>query len=221
MITVWGRRNSLNVQKVMWTLGELGLEYQRHDAGGSFGFDANYPSINPNATVPTIRDGELTQYESNACVRYLARNYGFNTLCPVDPVDAAQADQWMDWQSNTFSGPFFAVFFNKIRLPIAKSDAEKIETGVSGCANLLVQLDQQLIGQTFILGDTLTMADIPLGTLLFRYFEMEIERPDLPNVERYYAALTSRRAYQKHVMVPFGRNSDEWQIEEKNNAGVQ
>ena len=89
MITVLGRRNSANVQKVMWTLGELGLAYQRHDVGGSFGYPDDYP--NPNRVVPCIRDGDLTLYESNACVRYLARRYGAGSLWPQDPA-AAIAD---------------------------------------------------------------------------------------------------------------------------------
>ena len=60
----------------MWTAGELGIEYAREDMGGSFGFSDEYLRLNPNKVVPTIRDGDLSLWESNACVRYLARTYG-------------------------------------------------------------------------------------------------------------------------------------------------
>ena len=50
MISVLGRRNSANVQKVMWSLGELHLPYQRNDVGGSFGYPEDY--ANPTRLFP-------------------------------------------------------------------------------------------------------------------------------------------------------------------------
>jgi glutathione S-transferase len=220
-ITVWGRRNSMNVQKVMWTLGELGLDYQRHDVGGSFGVDDQYKAKNPNAVVPTIEDGELTLYESNACVRYLARQYGTGSLWPSDVKDAALADQWMDWQCSTFGAGFFMIFMNKIRVPADQSNPDQIRKGEQQTAHLLQQLETKLEQTDYMVGNTLTMADIPISALLYRYFMMEIERPSLPAVEAYYQRLTARPAYQKHVMIPFGRNAEEWLTEEKRNAGLQ
>lgn len=220
-IIVWGRRNSMNVQKVMWALGELNLDYQRNDMAGSFGIDDQYTAKNPNAVVPTIEDGELTLYESNACVRYLARQYGIGSLCPSDVKTAAIADQWMDWQCSTFVNGFFMIFLNKIRVPAAKSDPSQITKGEQQTAHLMNQLETRLEQNDYLAGETLTMADIPIGAMLFRYFTMEIQRPSLPAVEAYYQRLTSRPAYQQHVMIPFGRNSDEWLIEEKRNAGLQ
>ena len=221
MITVWGRRNSMNVQKVMWTLGELGLDYQRHDMAGSFGVTDHYLQMNPNAVVPTITDGDLTLYESKACVRYLARAYDQGSLCPQDEKAAAVADQWMDWQCNTFSQGFFMVFFNKIRLPAQSSNPSLIEKGLSQSAALLKQLDHHLSDNKYLAGNEFTMGDIPLGAMLYRYFTMDIPRPELPMVERFYQLLCDRSAYEKHVMIPFGTNSDEWLIEEKRNAGIQ
>lgn len=220
-IIVWGRRNSMNVQKVMWTLGELGLDYQRNDMAGSFGIDDHYKTKNPNAVVPTIEDGELTLYESNACVRYLARQYGTGSLCPSGLKDAALADQWMDWQCSTLGSGFFMIFMNKIRVPSEKSSQEQIMKGEQQTAQLLQQLETKLTQNNYLLGNILTMADIPIGAMLYRYFMMEIKRPPLPAIEAYYQRLIARPNYQKHVMIPFGRNSDEWLKEEKRNAGLQ
>jgi glutathione S-transferase len=217
MITVLGRRNSLNVQKVMWTLGELNVAYERRDVGGSFGYPDDYP--NPNKVVPTIKDGDLVVWESNACVRYLARTYGQATLWPTDRTTLATADMWMEWHRSDISSAFFPLFQMLIRgFP---STPEKIKKCERDAGRIFAQLDRQLSGKHFITGDTLTMADIVNGALLYRYFTLPIERPSLPNMEAWYARLIERPAYRKHVMVEYGRNTEEWAQHEKANEGLQ
>lgn len=221
MIEVWGRRNSLNVQKVMWTLGELELDYLRHDIGGSFGAGEQYLAMNPNGVVPTIRDDDLVLYESNACVRHLARNYGFGYLCPADVREAAIADQWMDWQCSTLSGAFFEVFVNKVRTPAAQRNEPQMQRGLAQTTALLRQLESRLKTSDFIVGDELTMADIVIGAHLYRYYTMDIVREPLPALEQYYKRLCARPAYQYHVMIDCGRDPEEWLAQEKKNAGLQ
>ena len=216
MIEVLGRRNSANVQKVMWAIGELGLEYTRHDVGGSFGYPDDYP--NPNQVVPTIKDGDLTVWESGACVRYLAREYGQRSLWPDDRNTLAIADQWMEWHRSDFSNAYFPTFMNLVRVGRSAADlADSIEK----CAAAYQQLETQLAGQDFIAGNTLTMGDIPTGTVTYRYFEMTIDRPSLPNVEAWYQRLCDRPAFRYHVMIPFGTNPEEWAAEEQKNADIQ
>lgn len=225
-IEVIGRRNSANVQKVMWTLGELGLGYQRTDAAGSFGLPDGYSALNPNPVVPTIRDGDLVLWESNACVRHLARTYAdhpgaTSNLCPQDSQSLALADQWMEWSRSDYSQHFFQVFLNKIRLPQGKARPELVAPAVAALGKVYAQLDAHLAKHAFVGGQDFSMGDIPAGTFTYRYMEMDIERPGLPNVERWYQALTQRPAYAQHVMIPFGRNSAEWDAAEQANAGIQ
>jgi glutathione S-transferase len=75
MLKIWGRANSINDQKVLWCCGELGLQYDRIDAGNEFGVTKTpqYRVLNPNGLVPTIEDGDFQLWESNIIVRYLAR----------------------------------------------------------------------------------------------------------------------------------------------------
>ena len=217
MITVLGRRNSANVQKVMWTLGELDLPYVRENVGGSFGYPDAY--ANPNQVVPSMVDGDLTVWESNACVRYLARTYGEGSLWPRDPAILAQADMWMEWQRSDISMHFFTMFQALVRgLP---STPEKIEKMAAGCGQCFVQLNAQLAGNHYICRDDLTMADIAIGVMMFRYFTLPIERPELPHVEAWYARLCERPAYAKHVMIDYGANVDEWHAHEVANADIQ
>ncbi len=217
MIEVLGRRNSANVQKVMWTLGELGIAYQREDVGGSFGYPAGYP--NPVQVVPTLRDGALVVWESNACVRYLARRYGAGSLWPDDAPGQACADMWMEWQRSDIAFAFFPLFQMLVRgLP---STPEKIERSVAGCGTTFAQLDNALQGRSYICGESLTVADIAIGAMMYRYMTLPIERPALPALNAWYQRLRSRPAYQKHVMIEYGSNLDEWNALEKANAGVQ
>lgn len=217
MITVLGRRNSANVQKVMWTLGELDLPYQRNDVGGSFGYPEDYPS--PNQVVPTMKDDDLVVWESGACVRHLARTYGAGSLWPEDPAQLALADMWMEWHRSDIAAAFFPLFQMLIRdMP---STPETIARLTANCGRIFGQLDTQLQGRDFICGDTLSMADIVNGAIAYRYMTLPIERPALPAMRAWYARLTDRPAYRKHVMIEYGRNIDEWNAHEAANAEIQ
>jgi glutathione S-transferase len=217
MLTILGRRNSANVQKVMWTLGELDLAYTRKDIGGSFGYPNDYP--NPNSVVPTLTDGDLVVWESNACVRYLARTYGAGSLWPDDPSILATADMWMEWQRSDISAAFFPLFQMVVRgLP---TTPEKTARAVTDCARCFGQLDTQLAGRDYICGDTLTMADIVIGAMVYRYMTLPIERPTFAHMDAWYARLTERPAYKNHVMIEYGSNLAEWDAHEQANAGIQ
>ncbi len=216
MITVLGRRNSANVQKVMWTLGELGLDYQRRDVGGSFGYPDDYP--NPNPVVPTLTDGDITVWESNACVRYLAREYGQGGLWPAESGALATADMWMEWQRSDIAA-FFILFQMLVRgLP---STPDKLQKAEQTCAGAFAQLDAQLQGRNFICGADLSMADIVIGAMMYRYMTLPIERPELPAMLAWYQRLCERPAYRKHVMIEYGSNVEEWHQHELANAGIQ
>lgn len=206
MLRVWGRTNSINVQKVMWAVGELGLPHQRIDAGGPFGgLDTEeFKAMNPNRRIPVIDDGGSVIWESHAIVRYLATRYGPGTLAPEDAGVRAKSDMWTDWTLADLQPAFTGgVFWSFYRTPEAKRDWATIRRGLTCSATLFQLLDRQLGKHDFIAGDRLTFGDIPAGAQLFRYFNLDIERPQLPNVEAWYQRLSSREAYRAHVMVPF------------------
>lgn len=204
MLKIWGRTNSINVQKVMWTVAELGLEHERIDAGGAFGGldTAAYGAMNPNRRVPTIDDGGTIVWESNAVVRYLAARYGAGGLWPEAPAERALADQWMDWQQTTFGPDMTVVFWGLIRTPEAERDHDAIRVAAGRLGPLWERLDAYLANRQFVLGSDLTMGDIPVGAACYRYLSLDIERPALPNVTRWYAALQERSPYREHVMLP-------------------
>tara|TARA_Y100000589_G_scaffold215557_1_gene203413 strand:- start:111 stop:773 length:663 start_codon:yes stop_codon:yes gene_type:complete len=220
MLQVYGRKNSNQVIQLMWTVGELDLEYVRHNVGGSFGGlnSDEYGNLNPNRLVPTIVDDGFVLWESYAIIRYLCRRYGFGSLWPEDPCQSGLADQWMEWTSSRFMGTFFPAFWNLIRTPKDKQDLEKVSTAAKDTGVLLQIIESQLEGNEFLIGDALTMGDIPLGSMMFKYFNLPIERPSLPNIERWYARLSERTAYCEHAMNPFGTSPEEWLAIEKGGA---
>lgn len=204
MLTIWGRNNSINVQKAMWTVGELGLAHERIDAGGAFGGvdTPDYLAKNPNARVPTLVDGDFIVWESNAIVRYLAAQYGAGGLWPEDPAVRAVADQWMDWQQTMLLPDLTVVFLGLIRTPPEERDAAAIAAAVTALGPLWQRLDQHLADRDYLLGGGFTMGDIPVGAACYRYHELDIERPALPNIEAWYARLRDRSAFREHVMIP-------------------
>lgn len=204
MLRIWGRKNSVNVQKVLWCAAELGLDFERIDAGGAFGRvrDPDYLAMNPNAMIPTIEDDGFVLWESNAIVRYLAAKHGAGTLCPSDLHARADADRWMDWQQTTIGPPMGPVFMGLIRTPEPDRDLKLIEASRAKAADAWRILDARLKGRDFVLGERLTMADIPLGCMTYRWYALPIERPELPSLKAWYDRLASRPAFQTHAMQP-------------------
>lgn len=204
MLTIWGRNNSINVQKVMWTVGELGLEHVRHDVGGAFGgLDTpDYLAKNPNGLIPTLEDDGVTVWESHAVVRYLAAKYGAGSLWPEDPAARSAADQWMDWMQTVILKDMAPVFVGLVRTPPEQRDGTAIEAGVAGLARSWGVLDRHLEGRDYVAGGDLTMGDIPVGCACYRYHALDIERPALPNIAAWYERLQAREAFRTHVMIP-------------------
>jgi glutathione S-transferase len=205
MLRVWGRRSAFNVQKVMWAIGELGLAHEHIDAGGAFG-GLNTPeflSMNPHGRIPVIVDGGTTVWESHSILRYLAARYGSESLWPTDPAERSKADRWMDWTLATLQVDFMNLFWGFYRTPEHLRNAQLIRTSMERCAEHYRLLDRILSKREFLAGDRFTLADVPAATTLYRYFELEIGRPDAPHVSAWYGRLSARPAYREHVMIPF------------------
>jgi glutathione S-transferase len=217
MLEIWGRPYSSNVIPVIWTANELGLKYTLQLAGGSFGkLDTRqYAQINPNRMIPAIRDGNFALWESLAIVRYLCDHYGADNLSPGDPQTRAIADQWMEWSASKAFAPVIYLFFATVRTQPADRDLAKIAVLRDEANEALIILDAHLADRPYVCGDRFTMGDIPLGCVAYRYFNVDVDRPTLPNVEAWYQRLAERAPYRDHVMRHFGTNPDEWVALEK------
>jgi glutathione S-transferase len=207
MLKIWGRRNSFNVQKVMWLVAELELPHEHIPAGGKFRVvdSPDFLSMNPHGRVPVIDDEGKIVWESHTILRYLAARFGDGRFWSQEAADRSDAERWMDWVQTSLQPAFLNdVFWAFYRTPETQRDWSVINRGIERCSKDFELLDHWLDGKAYMLGDRLSLADIAIGTTLYRYFNIEIERPNLPNVENWYGRLQERAAYRDQVMIPFG-----------------
>jgi len=195
---IWGRLSSINVRKVVWAAQETGAAFTRIDAGASHGIvgTAAYRQLNPNALVPTLEDGDLVLWESNTIVRYLASQYPAARLLPQGTAARFVAEQWMDWQQTAINPAGRDAFIQLIRTPATQRRDDLVAHSVAATAPLLQLLDRHLATRPFMAGDTFSMADIPLGCEMHRWFGLPLahEAAALPHLQRWYAALRARPA---------------------------
>ena len=205
-LTIWGRANSVNVQKVLWCLRELDLAYDRIDAGMQFGKNNEpaYLSMNPNGRVPTLVDGDFVLWESNSIMRYLCLAYGKGSpIYPQAPKQRAAIDRWLDWTLSTVQPVDRPVFWALVRTPVEKRDMAVIQKDVDAEAAVWQIAETQLASRRFLEGDDFTVADIAAGTFARRWFGVEgVSKPKLPNLERWFAQFADRPGFVQFVAPP-------------------
>ncbi len=205
MLTIYGRVNSVNVQKVLWCLAELQVPYTRIDAGLEHGKNDEpwYLALNPNGRVPLMVDGSFSLWESNTIVRYLAAKHGFGSLCPASLETRALAERWMDWQLSTLVLPVSIVFQNLFRRPAGERDMAAVERNVPVANRAVALLDAHLEKQPYVAGDAFTMGDIPVGATVHRWLEIPaIDRPPFRAVRAWRERLAARPGFRAHVDLP-------------------
>lgn len=201
MLKIWGRASSSNVQKVLWCCAELGIELERVDVGGPFGGnrDPEYLRMNPNGLVPTVKDGNLVMWESNTICRYLAATRNGEHLYPRDPAARTHVERWMDWQLAVIGPPMGQLLFGLVRSTPETRDEAAIEAARRRAAAAWTIVDDEVKDRPYLAGDHLSLAEIVLGTQIYRWFAFPIERPELPALRVWYDRLHQRPGFRKHI----------------------
>jgi glutathione S-transferase len=193
------------VQKVLWLCEDIQLPFERINAGMEHGVNKTdeYKAKNPNGLVPTINDDGFILWESHSIVRYLARKYdNSGTLYPNDLMICGRIDQWLDWYNTVGWPPMRSLFWGWVRTPESERNLQDLEKVRQQFMGLMSMLENQLSQTTYIAADTFTIADIPMALLMYRWFNLPIERPVFENVNRWYALVQSRPGYQKYSTAP-------------------
>ena len=194
-LRIIGKASSINVRKVLWACEELGLAYERRDDGPE-------RTRNPNGLVPVIVDGDFVLWESNTILRYLAGRQGALSLLPSEPRARAEVEKWIDWQATEFNSAWRYAFMALARKNPAFDDARQIEASRQDWARMVGILDTQLAKtKAYVAGPAFTLADIPIGLSVNRWFLTPMQCPSFPAVEAYYEHLSARPAFMRH-----GRN---------------
>ena len=204
MIRILGRKNSINVQKVMWCAAELDVEVDRHDIGMQFGGNdtPEYLAKNPNGLIPTLEDNDLIIWESHTIVRYLTETYATGDWALNNSAECALASQWMDWYLTTMNAPLTLVFLNLVRTPENERDMPAVQRSIGDTNKLWKILDAHLEGSKYVLGMKPSIADIPVGCAVYRWHAMDVEHLPLHNITAWYERLQQREPFRTHVMLP-------------------
>ena len=206
MITLWGRNNSTNVKKVLWTLEELDLPFNQIMAGLQYGVnqEAEYLAMNPNGLVPLLRDDETdaTLWESNAIVRYLAAQYGQNRLWVDAPAARAVGDKWMDWANQTLSPAHRVILMGLVRTPEAERDYPALDAAKQTLERLFAMIDDALAAQPWLSGEAFGLGDIAVAPFIWNMTNIGLEWTPRPHMQRWLDALSERPAYRNVVMIP-------------------
>jgi glutathione S-transferase len=220
MLKLWGRVNSINVQKVLWVLDDLELDCERHDAGLHHGVNntTDFLARNPNGRVPLLQDETSFVWESHAICRYLCNRQQAlqvdpqaggdasrpvaQSLYPADPLGRAWVDQWMDWTLWGISAPMVIVFQQYVRTPEDKRDLQKLSTAKDQSNDYLRVLEDHLAVSSYIASDHLTLADIALSPIVYRADSLGLEATKNKNIQRWITQLRLTKGYQKWVNVP-------------------
>lgn len=192
---IYGRSDSSNSAKVYWLLDEIGMEYERIDCGGRFGGndEPTYLAMNPHGKVPTVVDGDLVVWESNAVLRYIASQYRTVELWPDTPSERANIDKWMDWSATALNPPL-----TRLRKTM-KAGGDSIDAMAATVIGTFTLLDAQLGRTRHMAGDAFTIADIAAGPAVHRWFLLSIDKPDLANLDAYRQRLLARPAFATRI----------------------
>ena len=204
MLRIWGRITSINVRKAVWAAQELGLEFERIDAGGAFGIvkTPEYIALNPNSVVPTLVEGDFVLWESNVIVRYLCAKHSLGTLYPTALQERFNAERWMDWQQTTFGPSGRDAFWHLIRMSESERNQNKIQASIAATEPLLDRLEQHLSRNLFMAGTKMTMADIPMTCEIHRWYGLPIPHKARPYIEAWYAKMLARPASKNVLTLP-------------------
>jgi len=204
MLHLLGKASSINVRKVLWTCAELQIPFERHDWGTGFRDTTtpDFTALNPNAKVPVINDDGFVLWESNTIIRYLANRTSAEHLYPTEAKARARVDQWMDWQATDFNTAWSYAFMSLVRQSAAHQDPNALAWGCREWTRHMAILDRQLDATgAYVSGSTFSLADIPIGLSVNRWFETPLDHPDFPAVSAYYQRLSERPGFSLH-----GRN---------------
>ncbi len=202
MMKLWGRANSSNVMKVIWTLEELRLPYHRVDVGGPFGGTATpeYRAMNPLGVVPSLEEPDgFHLFESNVICRYICAAHAPGTaLYPSAVQPRASIESWMEFQQTAHNRPGSVVFQNLVRKTPEQRDSAAVAAALAELGDVWAIIDQRLVRRDYLAGPDFTLADIPFGVHAHRWFNMAMARPELPHLRAWYERLLARPAYKAH-----------------------
>ena len=200
MLTIYGRKSSANVQKVHWICKEGNLEFKQIDVGGKYGghTSTEFKKMNPNSTIPVLKDDSFVIYESNSIMKYISNRY--NILKEDNDEKSALNNQWIDWASLVFGLQCATYTAHNMLLPIEQRDPNIASETKNKIVSSFEILDHQLHKNKFINDDKLGLADIPIGCWIHRCIILNLDFSKFKSLERWYKKLKENYSYKDAVI---------------------
>lgn len=210
-LRIWGRPTSARTQKVLLALAELGQPYELtlasatmgeggHVAKGNRAFGVvgtdEYLAMNPNGTVPTLKDGDFVLWESNAILQYLAMKYDPAGFYGGDTGRFASAARWIMWENNELIPPMHNLVKHTIRLPEAERDPAVARQSRAQLEKAWGIVEAQLGRSLHIADDAWSYGDIPMTIRVHRWALLEGADSLSPNLARYYRQVSERPSFE-------------------------
>lgn len=201
-ITLYMNATSPNVRRVRLTAAALGIELdeKKLDLAKGEQKSAEYLALNPNGAVPTLVDGDLVLTESRAIMQYLASMKPESGLLPRDERARAEVTRWQFWDASHFSPPLGTLFFQKMVKPMfdkSGPDAQKIDEALVTFRRFGAVLNERLQGKPYVVGSTLTIADLTLASSLMYAKLTEAPLWEFTNVEAWFSRISEMEAWKK------------------------
>jgi glutathione S-transferase len=193
---------SPNVRRVRLTAAVLGteLEEKRLDFAKGEHKNPEYLALNPNGAVPTLVDGDYVLTESRAIMQYLAAKKPESGLLPRDEAARADVTRWQFWDAAHFSPQMGTLAFEKIiksMMGLGEPDGGKVQEAVNNFRRFAAVLDKRLAGKQFIVGSSLTIADLTIASSLMYAKQADAPLAEFPNVQSWFSRVSDLDGWKK------------------------
>ena len=180
---------TVNCRKVLAGLDFMGAPFERvHvDYFKAEQKEPAYTALNPNASVPALKDGDFVLWESNAILQYVADKLGRDSAYPRELQARADINRWLLWESSSWFPSCYVFLVENCVKPLlgAQPDPAVLDAQAAQFHKLAAILDARLAGQAWIAGDQPTIADIVLAAPMHLHAEQRLPLADHPNLKRW------------------------------------
>ncbi len=191
-LTIYGTPASRTIRTI-WMATELGLDYELDPVDFRKGEtkEPAYLALNPNATVPTIEDGDFVLWESLAINLYLARKHP-GPLTPNSLEEEMLAMQWSMWALTRLEEPCVVLVQNATG--VHPHPADKVAAAMEAVKAPMAVLDGELADKEYLLGERFTVTDLNVSCVARVLKRVEFDFGAYPHVADWLDRCLARPA---------------------------
>ena len=181
---------TINCRKVLAGLDLMNAPYELMHVDYFKGQQKEEPylSINPNASIPAMVDGDLVLWESNAIMQYAADKVGADAAYPRDLKARADVNRWLFWESASWFPACYGYLVENCVKPLlgGAPDTAVMQAQAASFHKLAGILDRRLAAHQWVAGTASpTIADIALAAPMHLHGWQQLPLNDHTNLKRW------------------------------------